>query len=253
MSTSRTINSTNHPDFSVPSFGLIDFGIPSDGPFSPGYKMVAFEPGKILQAQELNEIQFRMSVHQSLTSMMYTHWINELILSSNSETTGPGWDGATPLSPKYLSYVPANQTISFSRSGWYLCKANSNSLFFWLYFSSAVQPVAINFSNIENDSYIGFTLNTTATTSSGVEYTGQLVNCNTIDPLGPLATLTKHSLNVKNSSVCGSSRYFLEIRGITHSSVPINNEFVGIAQKRTNGQTTSFYYLNNIKVQETEV
>jgi hypothetical protein len=51
-----------HPDFSVPAFGKIDFGSASDGAYSDGYKMVAFEPGKILQAQELNEIQFRIEL-----------------------------------------------------------------------------------------------------------------------------------------------------------------------------------------------
>ena len=68
-----------HPDFSVPGFGKIDFGSASDGIYSDGYKMVAFEPGKILQAQELNEIQFRMSVHQTLTMKMISNWMSTIV------------------------------------------------------------------------------------------------------------------------------------------------------------------------------
>ena len=71
-----TQNLTQHPDFTTPNFGVIDFGVPAAGQFSQGYKMIAFEPGKILQAQELNEIQFRMNVHQTLTMEMTSNWFN---------------------------------------------------------------------------------------------------------------------------------------------------------------------------------
>jgi hypothetical protein len=64
----------NLPEFVPPTMGAIDFGIPSTGKYSDGYKMVAFEPGKILQAQELNEIQFRMNVHETLTMRMISNW-----------------------------------------------------------------------------------------------------------------------------------------------------------------------------------
>ena len=91
--------------------------------------------------------------------------------------------------------------------------------------------------NIQENSYIGFTLNTTA----NQEYTGQIVSCNDKGADGDY-----YSLNVKNSSTCGSSRYYLRITDVTTSTEPITNSFVAIAQRRSDG----FYFLNNIKVTE---
>jgi hypothetical protein len=48
---------TNVPGFTPPNFGAVDFGVSANGIYSAGYKMITFEPGKILQAQELNEIR----------------------------------------------------------------------------------------------------------------------------------------------------------------------------------------------------
>lgn len=242
MPTTNITNPNSHPDFSPPTFGVIDFGVPANGIFSVGYKMVAFEPGKVLQAQELNEIQFRMSIHQSLTMQMMSNWLNELIISGTEDCTGPGWDGATPIKPTDLFYSPGSDNLSIKQDNWYLCKANSSGLFFWLYIKTP-NNIQIDTSTIENNQYVGFNLNT----SANGEYTGELVNCKTV---GTALVQIKHPLNIKNSSVCGSSRYYLRITGITSSNEPITNNFVALAQKRTNGVTTSFYYLNNIKVRE---
>lgn len=236
-----TQNLTSHPDFNTPTFGVIDFGVPSIGQFSHGYKMVAFEPGKILQAQELNEIQFRMNVHQTLSMQMMSNWLNELIVYGFSDTTGPGWDGATPLSPNLVKYNRNSEVLVIERRNWYLCKANTTGLFFWLYLNTS-NIINFNVSSVPVNNYVGFTLNTTA----NGEYTGEIVNCNTIGArIGSNNIL--HPLTIKNSSVCGSSRYYLRITGIEESTDPINNGFAGLVQKRQDG----FYYLNNIKVKET--
>jgi hypothetical protein len=241
-----TVNiSTNlgsHPNFAPPTFGVIDFGTPTTGPFSVGYKMIAFEPGKILQAQELNEIQFRMNVHQTLTMQMTSNWLNEIIVFGTTDSFGPGWDGATPIKPNNILYNRLTDTLFFEKRQWYLCKANSNGLFFWLYLS-ATNEIFYDASAVSPNNYIGFTLNTTA----DGEYTGELVNCNTVGNINSQGAVTKHQLTLKNSSVCGSSRYYLRITGITESVNQITNEFVGIVQKRQDG----YYYLNNIKVRET--
>jgi hypothetical protein len=90
-------------------------------------------------------------------------------------------------------------------------------------------------SDIPLNSYIGFELNTSA---SG-EYTGEIADCNTTGNNG------NHQLQVKNTSVCGSSRYYLKIVGIKITDDNTTNDFVAIAQKRSDGM----YFLNNIKVE----
>ena len=190
-----------HPQFSVPGFGKIDFGYASDGSYSDGYKMIAFEPGKILQAQELNEIQFRMNVHQTLTMKMVSNWMSTIVFAGSENSSGPGWDGATPIDPKIVT--TSSDSIGFAPRNWYLCKAQSSGLFFWLYFdvSQNVPTVSTLLSDIPLNSYIGFVLNTSA---SGT-YTGEIVDCDTTGLNG------NHQLQVKNTSVCGSSRYYLKI------------------------------------------
>jgi hypothetical protein len=237
MATEYTIvHPTQHPDFSVPGFGKIDFSSASDGVYSDGYKMVAFEPGKILQAQELNEIQFRMNVHQTLTMKMVSNWMSTIVFGGSLDSSGPGWDGATPLYPKMITI--SSDTINITHRNWYLCKAPSSGLFFWLYFMTdrVTAYISTLLSDIPLNSYIGFELNTTA---SG-EYTGEIVDCNTTDP-----EYGNHQLYVKNTSVCGSSRYYLKIVDIIIREDNNTNDFVAIAQKRSDGM----YFLNNIKVE----
>jgi hypothetical protein len=230
------VYSVTHPDFSVPGFGSIDFGSASDGTYSDGYKMVTFEPGKILQAQELNEIQFRMNVHQTLTMKMISNWMNTIVFAGSLDSSGPGWDGATPLTPSMITV--SSDAINITHKNWYLCKAPSSGLFFWLYFMldrGSPTFVSFLFSDIPLNSYIGFELNTTA----NGEYTGEIVDCNTEGQNG------NHQLQVKNTSVCGSSRYYLKIVDIIIRDDNTTNDFVAIAQKRSDGM----YFLNNIKVE----
>jgi hypothetical protein len=242
---------TNVPGFTPPNFGAVDFGVPANGIYSAGYKMIAFEPGKILQAQELNEIQFRMNVEQTLTNQMISNWLNEILMYGSSSTTGPGWDGATPLHPDLLQYkistnallfnntefsdVTGNSTNNTPLKPWFLCKANSFGLYFWLILATD-QQLQIPLTDIQENYFIGFTLNTTANAT----YTGEVATCDTVGLAG------NHPLNVRNTSSCGSGRYYIKITGITTSDTQITNDFVAIAQKRSDG----LYYLNNIKVKE---
>ena len=245
---------TNVPGFIPPTFGAVDFGVSANGIYSAGYKMIAFEPGKILQAQELNEMQFRMNIEQTLTNRMISNWLNEILMYGSSSTTGPGWDGATPLHPDLLQYNITNKRLIFNNTQtdiingsfqqdftttdlkpWFLCKANSFGLYFWLILVTD-QELQIPLTDIQENYFIGFTLNTTANAT----YTGEVATCNTVGLFG------EHPLNVKNSSSCGSNRYYIKITGITTSDTQITNDFVAIAQKRSDG----LYYLNNIKVKE---
>ena len=138
----------------------------------------------------------------------------------------------------------SSDTINIGHNNWYLCKAPSSGLFFWLYFMTDYQGSNFAVSTLLNDIplnyYIGFELNTSA---SG-EYTGEIVDCNTTNP-----DYGNHQLYVKNTSICGSSRYYLKIVDIkitddltTAANV---NSFAPIAQKRSDGM----YFLNNIKIE----
>jgi hypothetical protein len=241
-STIITESLTNVPGFTPPTFGAVDFGVPSNGLYSAGYKMIAFEPGKILQAQELNEIQFRMNVEQTLTNQMFANWLNALMVSGSQATSGPGWNGATPLHPDLVTHDINNNKLLIKPyddtepNPWFLCKTNSSGLYFWAFLYTD-SDIVFDLGAVSENNYIGFSLNSTA----NAEYTGELVNCNTQGLLG------KHPLNIKNSSSCGSGRYYLKITGITISQTAITNNFVGLVQKRSDG----LYYLNNIKVKET--
>ena len=226
------------PDFNPLSFGgIADYGQAAAGSYSAGYKMIAFEPGKILQAQELNELQFRMNVHQTLTMEMISNWMTEILTSGSAETSGPGWDGATPIKPSDVKAT--SLTIAIKNQSWYLCKANSSGLYFWLYFYTDA-PLSVNnflsLTDVPLNSYVGFSLNT----SGSGEYTGEIATCNTSGLSGI------HPLNLANSSACGSSRYYLKITDVVTSTQQITNSFVAIAQRRSDG----FYFINNIKVSE---
>jgi hypothetical protein len=232
---------TNVPGFAPPNFGAVDFGVPANGNYSAGYKMIAFEPGKILQAQELNEIQFRMNVEQTLTNQMFANWLNALLNYGSSSSSGPGWEGATPLHPDLLTYNTVTNRVLFKNydgtapDPWFLCKTNSSGLYFWAFLYTDMQ-VDFSLADVPENYYIGFTLNTTASET----YTGELATCDTVGLQG------HHPLNVKNSSSCGSGRYYIKITGTTTSDTQVTNSFVGLAQKRSDG----LYYLNNIKVKE---
>lgn len=233
-----TESSYIHPDFTTPNFGAVDFGSAAIGPYSGGYKMIAFEPGKILQAQELNEIQFRMSVHTTLTAKMISAWTNVLINStlSSPDSTGPGWEGATPLYPDSIRYSRTSQQLRIPPGdSWFLCKLNSNGLYFWIPVTT-YEIISVNTASFPIGTFFGVELNSTG---SG-EYTGELVDCEDTGDIG------NHPLEVKNTSNCGSSRYFVKIINFKESDVPVTNNFCAFGQKRSDG----IYYLNNVKIQE---
>lgn len=104
-----------------------EFTDPASNP-PDNYVLVGFRPGYALQAAELNEIQEKFYLQQTLMATMISNW------SGLGDPFGPGWgqndaepqagdggakerNGLTPLSPSMIS-VNGN-TITFSQ-GWYL-------------------------------------------------------------------------------------------------------------------------------------
>jgi len=61
------------------------------------YLLLGFAPQRGLQAEDLNEIQEKIAVDNTLTQQMWSNWNSYNNISVSS--FGPGWFGATPLYP----------------------------------------------------------------------------------------------------------------------------------------------------------
>ena len=87
------------------------------------YVMTGFRPGYALQASELNEIQERFFLNQTLTVTMLSNWGSAMLDYGpgwgSSDATGPGRGGLTPISPTMITKSGTN--ITFSK-GWYLAQ-----------------------------------------------------------------------------------------------------------------------------------
>lgn len=198
----------------------------------PGkYQMVAFKPGYPLQASELNEIQDQLYVQQSLNTMMWANWCT-FNVARIANSKGPGWDGATPLTPSLLTVAGNILTVN---KGWYLCKMKISNLYFWLY--NNLTPVNFSLTNITDNHYIGFTITTQGIDSNGEPMmSGGFVNCQN-DP-----SLRDNSQGIE--TFCGADRYKIEITSIGSNEIGHSTSFVPIVQKVNN----SFIYLNNVIV-----
>lgn len=96
---------------------------PSGSGVPKNYVLTGFRPGYALQASELNELQERFFLNQTLTVTMISNW------ATASTTHGPGWGssdatgnnqaGLTPISPSMVS--KSGNTVTFA-TGWYLAQ-----------------------------------------------------------------------------------------------------------------------------------
>lgn len=195
------------------------------------YQMVAFRPGYPLQASELNEIQEQMYIQNALTTMMWANWCTFKV-ASTVDSTGPGWEGATPLEPSLLSL---NGTVLTVKAGWYLCKMKTSGLYFWLY--NNLPSTSFSLSTTQLDYYIGFAISTQGVDSAGNPIlSGSFITC-TQDP-----SLQDNASGA--SGFCGADRYKVEIQAVGQQSGGFSSSFVPIVKRLNDG----FYFLNNIKV-----
>lgn len=90
------------------------------------YVMTGFRPGYALQASELNELQERFFLNQTLTTTMLSNWGQAM--GSGGNYYGPGWGsgdaegsvgGLTPISPGMIT--KNGNEITFA-VGWYLAQ-----------------------------------------------------------------------------------------------------------------------------------
>lgn len=119
------------PFNSSSSFPLsgISFGsrVQQNIPLNKNYAFTAFKPGFPLQASELNEIQENFYVQQTLTTEMYSNWLNGI-------TFAPGWQGIVPLRPTMVDWNPTTGTVVLS-PGWLFVKRTNflGGLGVWMY------------------------------------------------------------------------------------------------------------------------
>ena len=192
------------------------------------YQMVAFRPGYPLQASELNEIQDHIYVQQALTVMMWANWCTFKV-ASTTDSTGPGWDGATPLQPSLLTKSGSVLSVN---PGWYLCKMKSSQLYFWLYNNLPVTNFSLT--AVPDDDYIGFSITTQGVDADGNPLlSGSFIDCQD-DP-----SLEDNAGGA--SGFCGADRYKVEITAVGTNSTGFATNFVPIVQKKTN----QFLFLNN--------
>ena len=128
------------------------------------YVLTGFRPGYALQASELNELQERFFLNQTLTVTMISNW------ATASTTHGPGWGssdatgndraGLTPISPNMVS--KSGNTVTFA-TGWYLAQIpkfdngsteEERNLKVWIY-SDTQRSFTITGSN---SGYVGFAI-----------------------------------------------------------------------------------------------
>lgn len=99
--------------------------IPSQelGSTTNNYVMTGFRPGYALQASELNEIQERFFLNQTLTVTMISNWGAAMTNYGpgwgSSDATGTSRGGLTPISPNMITKSGNNITFS---AGWYLAQ-----------------------------------------------------------------------------------------------------------------------------------
>lgn len=153
------------------------------------YVVCGFKPGFALQASELNEMQERFLVYQTLSNRCTNNWRASTLTSPN-----PFWEGATPFSPANISTTQTTGSITVTANpGWYYVIDNAstpdgfftNSGFgYWI--------------NIKTSLSVTVTFNETSTTplKYGFILTKSYVNFNDDPSLKDNSNSSNSSLNV---------------------------------------------------------
>ena len=119
---------------------------------SKNYVLLAFKPGLPLQASELNEIQEITCMNETLTTTMNFSW---------NGMGGPGWQGTTPLYPKFDGENTTTNMVGYTgsvisiREGWYLVTVKSSGLKHWVYLDQGYTRTIPTITN-DNKQYLGF-------------------------------------------------------------------------------------------------
>ena len=221
------------------------------------YKYVAFRPGYALQAAELNEIQEIQYMENTLYATMINEWGfyagKPYDGSGDNESSirygGPGWDGATPITPygpgllpdfnvipdpsrselseivNLVSVTPTGTavTIQFNQ-GYYLTSTRTgtdvdNGMKYWVY---------LNYGSLGENS---FTVSVPYATS-GITYVGMFVTQSYVsaeEQDGGLTdtTLRDNSAGFYNDNANGASRVRFDFTGA--ASVGVGGTISGLS------------------------
>jgi len=194
------------------------------------YPLVAFKPGFPLQAAELNEIQENFAIQQTLSNTLLTNWLTygtsaELTGSPTDIYTGPGWNGAIPLDPAYVTASTAGVVAGI---GWYLITLPVSNLKFWVYNDTSFAPLPLGLASTH---YFGFSISSefipcsNTDTDSGWEFNDQ-------------------SSGSFESSTCGANRFKININGVLASTSLIPG-FVPITRVTSSTAGSLLRFMNN--------
>jgi hypothetical protein len=203
------------------------------------YVFVGFKPGLPLQASELNEIQERAALENTLTSTMISSWPHSVPnLPEGVILYGPGWKGTTPLYPEpnfgdvstdsTLFYKEATKLIA--NSGWYLVHVPSSNMKHWFYLSET-KEITIP------DNFTGFV---------GFDDVGYQIVKSSDDPA--LYDNSSGTTNITTGAPAGANRIKLLVGGLSLkiSLDPIEN-FSPIAKINS---INDILFMNNYPVSE---
>lgn len=176
------------------------FTLNTGGAAVNNYPLVAFKPGFPLQAAELNEIQENFAIQQTLSNTLLTNWLTygtsaELTGHPTDVYTGPGWNGAIPLDPAYITASAAGVVAGI---GWYLITLPVSNLKFWIY----------------NDTI--FPANSLATTPGyyfGFSISSAFIPCSNTESDAGWSFNDQSSGNFE-SSTCGANRFKITIDNV---------------------------------------
>lgn len=207
-------------------------------PTTKNYSFIAFKPGLPLQASELNELQENNAMSETLTHAMRSLWPTYLPSYSNGNPIyGPGWNGTTPLYPKFdddnftenmVGYT--GSTISI-REGWYLVTVPSSGLKHWVYLD------------------VGFTTSIPDVDPGEIQYLGFTTYYETIKPTqDPSLYDNSTGMNIVTGAAAGADRIKVNILAPFWTTNKNSQNFSPIAKKIDNGEP--ILYMNNVPVPE---
>ena len=206
------------------------FTLNTGGSAVNNYPLVAFKPGFPLQAAELNEIQENFAIQQTLSNTLLTNWLryetSAVLTGSPTDIyTGPGWNGAIPLDPAYVTASPAGVV---ARMGWYLITLPVSNLKFWVYNDTDFAP---NSAGILSAHYFGFSISS------------EFIPCSNTDT-DPGWEFNDQSSGSFESSTCGANRFKININGVL-ANISLSSGFVPITRVTNASAGSLLRFINN--------
>lgn len=202
-------------------------------------QLVAFQPGNPLQASELNELQERRLLDNTLNFEMMGAWAKECF-SNNLDF--PKWDGVIPLYPKTDTIGSDTKLIGITqattntiqvqlKSGWYLAKTDAG-LRVWVHYDNP------------SSAYSSFALAPATNYYIGVSKTEGYTGATSSNDLGD------NSDGTSDPNIPGADRYAVSLNTVMYSTV---SGFTGAFEpifsfynSGITGLTNSAIYLNGL-------